>query len=540
MRLLTLSRMDVLAVLTEPARLILALFWSLLSWPSRQLSWVRSQYIPPPIPTKRLANGLLADVQMPATVTEAIEIAKTVGFPAWFAVGAATAAYQVEGGLDKSNWAEWERSGRNGSHFAGTACDMWNRFDADVKRMRALGLRMYRFSVDWSRLEPSEGFFDDKALAEYVRWCVLLREAGIEPMITLHHFAEPAWFEAKGGFIHRANIEFFTRFAERAVAALAPHCRHWCTVNELNGVVICGYLAGIHPPGIKDDLPKMLHAIRHLMLAHGRAASIIRRITAELPLRGLAPAPSPIVVLPLSHIMFMPAGLGLISYLLPALLNYLFNFAFHEAAIKGRLSLIVHALFWIFGHRGLYADVQTLRGSVDVVGVNHYYRSEVSFGLEPKGTPGEAPRRSGPTDLFLRLPGGMLLRATPVDGFEKSDMNWDLTPSSMEWLLTALWERFHMPMIVTESGIADGDEPDDRRTRYLAAVLRVASRVRERGVDLRGYLIWTLLDNFEWAEGFRPRFGLLRTNFTDLARHERLSSPMVRGVFSRDEHGRPL
>ena len=232
-------------------------------------------------------------------------------------------------------------------------------------------------------------------------------------------------------------------------------------------MVICGYLAGIHPPGIKDDLPKMLHAIRHLMLAHGRAASIIRRITAELPLRGLAPAPSPIVVLPLSHIMFMPAGLGLISYLLPALLNYLFNFAFHEAAIKGRLSLLVHALFWLFGHRGLHADVQTLRGSVDVVGVNHYYRSEVSFGFEPKGTPGEAPRRSGPTDLFLRLPGGMLLRATPVDGFEKSDMNWDLTPSSMEWLLIALWERFHMPMIVTESGIADGDEPDDEdRSRH--------------------------------------------------------------------------
>ena len=135
-----------------------------------------------------------------------------------------------------------------------------------------------------------------------------------------------------------------------------------------------------------------------------------------------------------------------------------------------------------------------------------------------------------PTDMYLRLPLGMRLRASALDGFEKSDMGWDLTPSSMAWLLEALWHRFQLPLLVTESGIADGDEPDERRSRYLSACLGVASRLVQRGVPLRGYLFWTLMDNFEWAEGYRPRFGLLRTDFKSLKRHSRPSNAVVQAA----------
>jgi len=165
--------------------------------------------------------------------------------------------------------------------------------------------------------------------------------------------------------------------------------------------------------------------------------------------------------------------------------------------------------------------------------VNHYYRSEVFFGWPTGSASAAAVPKSGPTDLFLRLPFGILLRATPIDGFERSDMGWDLTPSSWEWLLLSLWRRFRVPLLVCEAGIADGEAPDERRTRYLAACLNVAASVRERGVDLRGFLIWTLLDNFEWTEGFRPRFGLLRTDFADFSRHERASTPMLRDLLAR-------
>ena len=196
-----------------------------------------------------------------------------------------------------------------------------------------------------------------------------------------------------------------------------------------------------------------------------------------------------------------------------------------EALLYGRLWLPYDILAWFLGWT---ADVRSLKGTIDVIGINHYYRSFVS--LERAAATAEASAKPSPTDLFLKLPLGLLLRACSISGFEKSDMGWDLTPSSMERLLTSMWERYRIPLIVTESGIADGDEPDTRRSRYLAACLSVASRLRAKGVDLRGYLFWTLLDNFEWAEGFRPRFGLLRTDFETLERHGRPSNAIVRAA----------
>ena len=138
------------------------------------------------LPTKRTADGkLLTDVLMADTTEAAVAEAASIRFPPDFLLGAATAAYQVEGGLHSNNWATWEREGRNGGHFAGAACEHWTRFEADVKLMKDLGLRMYRFSVDWSRCEPQEGVYDEQALSRYASWCKLLRGNGIEPMVTL-------------------------------------------------------------------------------------------------------------------------------------------------------------------------------------------------------------------------------------------------------------------------------------------------------------------------------------------------------------------
>jgi hypothetical protein len=139
----------------------------------------------PPLKTKRTPQGRLTDPWMADTAAEALEAAKAIDLPPSFLLGAATAAYQVEGGLDQSNWAAWERSGRNNGHAAGKACDSWNLFEADIEHMKALGLRMMRFSIDWSRLEPEAGRFDLDALERYARWCEKLRAASIEPMITL-------------------------------------------------------------------------------------------------------------------------------------------------------------------------------------------------------------------------------------------------------------------------------------------------------------------------------------------------------------------
>ena len=211
----------------------------------------------------------------------------------------------------------------------------------------------------------------------------------------------------------------------------------------------------------------------------------------------------------------------------------------------------------------------------DFVGVNHYYRSIVKLGWRDATVPAVP----APTDMFINLPCNLLLRGAAVPGFEKNEMGWDLTPSSMDRLLLAVWERYHAPIIVTESGTADGDEPDVRRIRYISALLVAIQRLkRVEGVDIRGYLVWSLLDNYEWAEGFRPKvctagctspaspasqtrrlstsltlqphrlsplrlsrapqFGLLRTDFDTFERHERKATcDMLRSVFAKQKVG---
>jgi beta-glucosidase len=395
--------------------------------------------------------------------------------------------------------------------------------------MKHLGLRMHRFSVDWSRVEPVEGKFDEEAIERYVSWCKMLTKEGIEPMITLHHFNEPVWFDERGGWEDASSVESFLRFVEFATSRLAPHCQHWCTLNELNGFAICGWLAGAHPPGKADQLPEMLRVMKNMMVAHGRASRAIRAASAGLNR-------TPVVCLAVSHVLFIPAWrlspFTPIACVVALFLNYFFNFLWVDAIVRGRLNLVFELLVWLAGWT---ADLRALKGSVDVLGVNHYYRHTVSFGFDRSATGGgESSWESGAgaaTDLNIKLPCRLVLTMAGDSRFEKSDMGWDLTPSSMERLLRTLWARYKVPIIVTESGIADGEEPDERRSRYLAACLGVAHRLRTKeGVDLRGYLFWTLLDNFEWAEGFRPRFGLLRTDFETLKRHGRPSNEILRAL----------
>ena len=270
---------------------------------------------------------------MPDTAEEAEALAAGLHFPPDFMLGAATAAYQVEGGLHKCNWAAWERNGRNHGHFAGKACDMWNLFEADVARMKALGIRMYRFSVDWSRCEPSEGRFDKAAVDRYVSWCKLLRANGIEPMVTLHHFVEPEWFDNKGGWELSENVAYFTRFVEHVAPALCPHCTYWCTLNELNGFAMCGWVGAVHPPGKQDDAIGMIKVIKNMLVGHTQAVKVLRKVGNECPQLSGASAGSvcaPTTCLALSHIIFTPmrgwGPLALLASIFSVLIGYLFNF----------------------------------------------------------------------------------------------------------------------------------------------------------------------------------------------------------------------
>ena len=205
----------------------------------------------PLLPIVKDPDGKQHDPLFTARVETAVAKAQELTFPANFIFGSATSSYQVEGGIVDTNWNRWEaqKTRKDGGETvkngegAGAACDMWNLFESvDLPLIKQLGLGSFRFSIEWSRVEPTEGNFDEAAMARYVSWCRGLREADIEPCVTLLHFTEPGWFVDKGGWEKRANVPCFVRFCKYVIDHLAPHCSMWCTLNEPVGTTLNGWL----------------------------------------------------------------------------------------------------------------------------------------------------------------------------------------------------------------------------------------------------------------------------------------------------------
>ena len=495
----------------------------------------RSAYVPVPrsLPSvPAVTTGGRRDPLMAETDDDAfVEVAKLT-WPSSFLFGTATAAHQVEGGIGDSNWTRWEARKvrpddggptiKNGER-AGRACDVWNHFlDTDLPLAKKLGLSMFRFSIEWSRIEPSRGSFDESAIDRYVSWCVALREAGIEPVVTLYHFTEPGWFCDLGGWEAEDAPIHFGNFADHMVPRLAPHCSYFCTLNEPSGTVNNGWIIGIHPPGKVGKPFKAIPVLYRMLLGHGRAAAAIRRAS-----------PSATVMVANNVIWFeAERWWNPITRLMAFVMNTVFNMVVLDCAVFGRPWWPLWLLACICG---VSQQLESLRGSVDIVGINHYARCFLKAGLfflhpatdlrDPHG------RVSSGEQHFSAL--GLIEGGPHDDGFEMSDMEWDLAPSSLGKVLRVFWNRYRLPMMVTESGCADGETPDSRRTRYLAGCLAAVHAAVHDGVDVRGYTYWSFLDNFEWAEGFRPRFGLLRVDYGTLARCDTCAARLWRTVTTR-------
>ena len=532
------------------------------------------------IPVVRRRDGYhLRDDLMPETESEARGVC-LLEWPAGFHFGTATSAYQVEGGISDTNWNRWEamrvrsdgKETIRGGVGAGRATDMWNLFESvDLPLIKRLGLTMFRFSIEWSRIEPRQGEFDDDALERYARWCRLLRAEGIEPMVTLLHFTEPGWFVDLGGWEDGASVEAFGAFARYVVPRLAPFCAYWCTLNEPVGCAVNGWLQGIHPPGRTGEVRAIFTVLFHMLLGHKHAADAVAAAARAAAARTAAaaaagpasdapdgpaatPLPPPTVLIANNVIWFEAhpsSWWNPVMHLIAWGANMIFNFAVMSALVTGalpQLPLPLDSCAWLMGVR---PALRSLRGSVNVCGVNNYVRVwfRVNWGalLSPltgrtyartksggrgtggggtggTGGGGEAQHRvddDEAADVISgeQAVGGGVLQGDPHDPlFEMSDMGWDLTPSSLGIVIDQFWRRYRLPILVTESGIADGDEHDHRRVRYLSGCLRAVHDALARGVDVRGYTYWSMLDNFEWAEGYRPRFGLCRVDYDTLER----------------------
>jgi beta-glucosidase len=390
-------------------------------------------------------------------------------FPAAFLFGTATSATQIEGGCENIDWLRFARQpGRvRGNDTPLVACDSWNRWRDDVRLQQELGLNAYRLSLEWGRIEPRPDEFDREVLSRYREQLAALREANIEPMVTLHHFSLPLWLSDDGGVLARAFPERFERFAVQATQALSELCTLWITFNEPSVLVAQGYLLGAWPPGENHPLHALL-AHQRLLEAHNRAYRAIHDVTNKVQV-GLA-----------HHLRVIEA----------------------ERPEKRRDQLAARLLRGVFNDP--FADSVCRARTQDFFGINYYSRDLVRL----------SPRH--PKDFFVP-------RST-AKGAELSDLGWEIYPEGLGRVLDQWAPRCNVPIYITENGIAD--RADTKRPRFLVRHLTEVSRAIARGVDVRGYFHWSLLDNFEWAEGYEPRFGLVEVDYKTQARKPRPSAQL--------------
>ncbi|MEU8760491.1 GH1 family beta-glucosidase [Streptomyces sp. NPDC048659] len=426
-------------------------------------------------------------------------------FPAGFRWGSATAAYQVEGaasedGRTPSIWDTFSRTPgkvRNGD-TGDTATDHYHRTREDVALMRELGLTDYRFSLSWSRVLPGgRGPVSQKGLDFYRRLADELLDAGIRPVATLYHWDLPQELEDAGGWPERATAERFAEYAGRAAEALGDRIGTWTTLNEPWCAAFLGYGSGEHAPGRTDDRAA-LRAAHHLNLAHGLG---VRALRAALPA-------SAEVSLTLNLHALRPASDAPEDRDAVRRIDAVGNRIFLDPVFHGRLPADLVAdtaplTDWSFVHDG---DLAAISAPVDSLGVNYYSPAVVAAGSS--ASPSPWPGAAGHV-RFVPLPG------------PRTAMDWPVDADGLYELLVRLRDELPgVPLLITENGAAyddyadpEGAVHDPERVAYLAAHLAAAGRALADGVDLRGYFVWSLLDNFEWAHGYGRRFGIVHVDF---------------------------
>jgi beta-glucosidase len=416
-------------------------------------------------------------------------------FPPGFLFGAATAAYQIEGGWDADGKGEsiWDVFSRDpgairGGESGEVACDHYHRYRDDVTLMDELGLAAYRFSVAWPRVLPEgTGAVNEAGLAFYERLVDALLERGIRPFCTLYHWDLPHALQERGGWASRDAPAWFADYAALLAARLGDRIRHWITVNEPEVVAFAGHADGVHPPGARD--PALTLRVAHqLHLAHAEATKALR---AERPDCEVGIALNLAPVHPASD---SPEDTAAAERLDGAHNRWFLDPVFGRGYPRDLLDWYGPLL-----PDGAAAEIGRVGDDLDFLGVNYYTRTVVRGG-------GAEPLR---------------LTRVAVPDVETTEMGWEVYPDGLRELLLRL-DRDYAPgrLYVTENGAAFGDDPDAEgyvadvaRTRYLARHLAAAADAIDADVPLHGYFAWSLLDNFEWQHGTSKRFGLVFVDY---------------------------
>jgi beta-glucosidase len=425
-----------------------------------------------------------------------------VRFPAGFHWGTATAAYQIEGAWQEDGKGEsiWDRFAHTPGKIRGgdtgdIACDSYHRFREDVEAMRAMKQTSYRFSIAWPRIQPSgKGPANPKGIDAYRRLIDALLGAGIRPFPTLYHWDLPQALEDAGGWPSRDTAGRFADYAELVVRALGDRCTSWMIFNEPSIFTTMGYLLGIHAPGRREP-DAFLRATHVVNLAQGDAFRAMRAARPELVI-GTA--------FNMSHVE-PESGSSADAEAAQRWHRFMNEWYLHTALRGAYPSAFPN---------GLPADTmgvkdgvfERMRAALDFVGINLYTRTIV------KAVPGSG----GPLSIGVLPVGGMGGEEGP-----KTDFGWEVWPAALEQIVLRITRDYDRPPIeITENGCSYGDAPDQhgviadhRRIQFHEGYLAALARAIDAGADVRGYHAWSLLDNFEWAEGYAQRFGLVWVDF---------------------------
>ena len=416
-----------------------------------------------------------------------------------FLWGSSTSAYQVEGNCTNNNWYLFESAtdeqGRPriaGGQKCGLAADHWNRYREDIQLLKALHLNAYRFSVEWSKIEPAEGVFADTALDHYERVVDELRANGIEPLITLHHFTNPIWFERNGAFLQENSPELLTRYAEKVVKRLGPKVRFWSTINEPSVNALNGYFLTEFPPAVRDPA-KAIVVFRNLLRSHALCYKRIKEIRAD----------AEVGLLVNIYLFDPPSSWNLFDILLARYLNKDFSTSILDYLNTGVFD---------FSMPGIGSDHfdSGLRDTYDYVGLNYYTRFRYRF--DP-------------------ISEQKLVEVQHLPPSELTDRGWEIYPEGLYRALKMISSRTSKPIYITENGIAD--DRDTRRGAFIEDHLLVANRAISEGMNIKGYFYWSLIDNFEFAKGFDVRFGLYAVNYATQERTLRSGSKKYSEILLR-------
>lgn len=412
-------------------------------------------------------------------------------FPTDFVWGVATSAYQIEGawnedGRTPSIWDHYCRiPGAIANGDSGDiACDHYHRYPEDIALMRELGIKAYRLSISWSRIFPSpEQRPNSKGLAFYQRLVEALLTAGITPWITLYHYDLPLWLHELGGWTNKRILDEFEIYSQTVVKALGGMVKNWFIINEPRPIAWLGYGQGIHAPGQKD-YEAFLKAAWHLQLAVGRAIQAMRSLYKDL-----------VIGTVLDLTAFQPLTSSAEDCAACERFDQFYNRFYLDPTLKGEYPPITASL-------GFEPDVQELKQNfqkLDFIGINYYFRQVVA------------------ADQMASLLQGRIIPETS----HLTEMGWKIYPQGLEKLLLRLKTEYsNIPVYITENGAAfqdlvcqDGVVQDDDRIAFLRDHLVSAHRALQEGVNLKGYFVWSLLDNFEWSRGYSKRFGLISVDF---------------------------